>query len=382
MSFKLNGAPYNKDDMNIAVYRRDLKDGSAGKSNHTGIIVDKDVDANMEKAVVAHETVHQHQQRDGELDYDKNNFYWKGKTYSRENLNEHNEDLPWEKEAYKASNGILNGKNKDMRNKFELKGYRGNNKAFKALSDRKLIGIQDGASAEMCGPGGGDECDAFSKKTKKPKFKDKSKQKRSRGTLEVENHTTMMKDPAMEVSVGQMDSQGRDTGWRSSDGKSVSDFKKEVKRTNIFSGDIGERASEYISRPEYQRTEKETIKTRKNNRGKAKVKVKRAYDYEDGKRTTQTTPYDMTVTKKRAIGGSKTKKYTTEASRAQDNKALFKAGKIGGKNKRSVVDVKLVSEDKMRKLSKKANKKLGKGNPKTSKVKNFTQKGIRDKAIA
>jgi hypothetical protein len=148
MSFKLNGAPYNKDDMNIAVYRRDLKDGSAGKSNHTGIIVDKDADANMEKAVVAHETVHQHQQRDGELDYDKNNFYWKGKVYPRENLNEHNEDLPWEKDAYKASNGILNGKNKDMRNKFELKGHRGNNKAFKALADRKLIGGQDGASVE------------------------------------------------------------------------------------------------------------------------------------------------------------------------------------------------------------------------------------------
>lgn len=143
MSFKLNGAPYNKDDMNIAVYRKDLTDGSAGKSNHTGIIVDKDIDANVEKAVVAHETVHQHQQRNGELDYDRNNFYWKGKTYPRENLNEHNEDLPWEKEAYEASNGILNGKNKDMRNKFELKGHRGNNKSFKALSDRKLIGGQD-----------------------------------------------------------------------------------------------------------------------------------------------------------------------------------------------------------------------------------------------
>jgi hypothetical protein len=162
MSFKLNGAPYNKDDMNIAVYRKDLKDGSAGKSNHTGIIVDKDVDANVEKAVVAHETVHQHQQRNGELDYDRNNFYWKGKTYPRENLNEHNEDLPWEKEAYKASNGILNGKNKDMRNKFELKGHRGNRKPFKALSDRKLIGSQDGASA----PGGPAEKEKVTKSTK------------------------------------------------------------------------------------------------------------------------------------------------------------------------------------------------------------------------
>jgi hypothetical protein len=140
MSFKLNGAPYNKDNMNIGVYRRDLKDGSAGKSNHTGIIVDKDISKEMEDAVVAHETIHQHQQRNGDLDYDENNFYWKGKTYPRENLNEHNENLPWEKEAYKASNGVLNGKNKDMKERFQLKGYRGNNKPFKTLSDRGLIG--------------------------------------------------------------------------------------------------------------------------------------------------------------------------------------------------------------------------------------------------
>ena len=40
MSFKLNGAPYDKDNMNMAVYRKDLTDGSAAKSNHTGIIID------------------------------------------------------------------------------------------------------------------------------------------------------------------------------------------------------------------------------------------------------------------------------------------------------------------------------------------------------
>jgi len=147
MSFKLKGIPYNKDDMNIAVYRKPLDDGSMGKSNHTGIIVDTKADANTEKAVIAHETVHQHQQRDGELDYDSENFYWKGKTYPRENLNEHNENLPWEKEAYKESNKILNGNKEDMKKTFKLDGYRGNNKPFKGLTDRKLIGSQDdGAS--------------------------------------------------------------------------------------------------------------------------------------------------------------------------------------------------------------------------------------------
>ena len=148
MGFKLNGAPYNKDNMNIPVYRKDLKDGSAGKSNHTGIVVDKDVSKDMEDAVVAHETVHQHQQRNGELDYDNENFYWKGKTYSRKNLNEHNENLPWEKEAYKESNKILAQKNNDMKKSFKLTGYRGNGPSFKNLSEKGLIGSQDGASVD------------------------------------------------------------------------------------------------------------------------------------------------------------------------------------------------------------------------------------------
>jgi len=157
MGFKLKGSPYNKDNMNIPVYRKNLTDGSAGKSNHTGIIVDKDVDAETEKAVVAHETVHQHQQRRGDLDYDKENFYWKGKTYPRGEMNEHNKNLPWEKEAYKVSDEMLSN-NDDMKEKFKLKGYRGNNKPFKTMSDRGLIGAQDGgASAEMCGIGGGDD---------------------------------------------------------------------------------------------------------------------------------------------------------------------------------------------------------------------------------
>ncbi len=36
----------------------------------------------------------------GDLDYDDENVYWKGKTYSREDMQEGAENLPWEKEAY------------------------------------------------------------------------------------------------------------------------------------------------------------------------------------------------------------------------------------------------------------------------------------------
>lgn len=148
MGFKLKGAPYDKSNMNIAVYKKDLTDGSIGKSNHTGIIVQSGISPEEEQHVIAHEKVHQEQQAKGELDYDKENFYWKGKTYPRENLNEHNENLPWEKEAYKASEQSRKKQTEMGSTKFKLKGHRGNNKPFKHMTERGLIGASvDGASA-------------------------------------------------------------------------------------------------------------------------------------------------------------------------------------------------------------------------------------------
>jgi len=142
MSFKQKGAPYEKDNMNMAVYRKDLGDGSAAKSNHTGIILQTGLSPEEEQAAIAHEKVHQYQQRKGDLDYDKENFYWKGKTYPRENLNEHNEKLPWEVEAYKESNKLLKGEqtNKQMADKFTLRNGSGNGASFKNLTTKGLMG--------------------------------------------------------------------------------------------------------------------------------------------------------------------------------------------------------------------------------------------------
>ena len=142
MSFKQKGAPYEKDNMNMAVYRKDLGDGSAAKSNHTGIILQTGLSPEEEHAAIAHEKVHQYQQRKGDLDYDKENFYWKGKTYPRENLNEHNEKLPWEVEAYKESNKLLKGEqtNKQMADKFTLRNGSGNGASFKNLTTKGLMG--------------------------------------------------------------------------------------------------------------------------------------------------------------------------------------------------------------------------------------------------
>ncbi len=142
MGFKLKGKPYDEDNMNIAVYRKNLDDGSAAKSNHTGIILQTGLSPEVEGAAIEHEKVHQRQQKRGDLDYDENNFYWKGKTYSRKNLNEHNAKLPWEVEAYKESNKILNGKqtNKQMKEKFQLRNGKGNGASFANLTSKGLMG--------------------------------------------------------------------------------------------------------------------------------------------------------------------------------------------------------------------------------------------------
>jgi hypothetical protein len=142
MGFKQKGAPYEKDDMNIAVYRKDIGDGSAAKSNHTGIVLQSGLSPEMEEAAIAHEKIHQYQQRNGDLDYDENNFYWKGKTYPRENLNEHNEKLPWEVEAYKESNKLLKGKQNttQMKEKFQLRDGKGNGASFANLTSKGLMG--------------------------------------------------------------------------------------------------------------------------------------------------------------------------------------------------------------------------------------------------
>ena len=56
----------------------------------------KDVDD-----VVSHEKSTLDQMKRGDLDYDNENVYWKGKTYSRADMEEGAKNLPWEAEAYK-----------------------------------------------------------------------------------------------------------------------------------------------------------------------------------------------------------------------------------------------------------------------------------------
>ncbi len=99
MAFKLNNPPYNCD--NTPIYNVDMEQGILGKANKNGtIIINKDLDPSKREHVISHEKVHIDQIKRGDLNYDDNNVYWKGKKYSRTKMQEGAKNLPWEKEAY------------------------------------------------------------------------------------------------------------------------------------------------------------------------------------------------------------------------------------------------------------------------------------------
>ncbi len=102
MSFKLQNPPYAID--NTPIYSVDMEDGVLGKANNNGtIIVNKNLSPAMIEGVVNHEKIHIDQMKRGDLDYDDNNVYWKGKKFSRSKMNEGAKNLPWEAEAYKKA---------------------------------------------------------------------------------------------------------------------------------------------------------------------------------------------------------------------------------------------------------------------------------------
>lgn len=102
MAFKLINPPYTID--NTPVYHVDMEEGVMGKANNNGtIIVNKNLKPEQIKDVISHEKVHIDQMERGDLDYDDDNVYWKGKTYSRADMEEGAKNLPWEAEAYKKA---------------------------------------------------------------------------------------------------------------------------------------------------------------------------------------------------------------------------------------------------------------------------------------
>jgi len=103
MAFKLSNPPYYID--NTPIYNVDLGNGILGKANKNGsILVNKNItDEKQINDVIKHEKVHLDQIERGDLDYNDNAVFWKGKKYLRAQMKEGAKNLPWEKEAYSKS---------------------------------------------------------------------------------------------------------------------------------------------------------------------------------------------------------------------------------------------------------------------------------------
>ena len=102
MAYKMKMGKLSMD--NTPIYQMDTDEGVMGQANKNGsIVVDKNLGPLEQEDVVRHEKVHLDQMKRGDLDYDDNNVYWKGKKVPRSTMDEGNKNLPWEKEAYKAN---------------------------------------------------------------------------------------------------------------------------------------------------------------------------------------------------------------------------------------------------------------------------------------
>ena len=101
MAFKIS-SPYIVD--NTPIFEKDMDDNTLGMATNNGaILLNKNLPPEKKEMVIEHEKIHVDQFKRGDLEYDKKNVYWKGKTYPRSEMNEGAKDLPWEAEAYKVN---------------------------------------------------------------------------------------------------------------------------------------------------------------------------------------------------------------------------------------------------------------------------------------
>lgn len=145
------------------VIRKDLDGGVIAEANNDGSIhVDKSVKKGsaLEREAIAHEKVHLDQMKRGDLNYDDNNVYWKGKVYPRSSMNEGAKNLPWEKEAYDKTKHMKNKKKSaptkmsdaDLvaNNKQTHKGFKNYNKLFEDAFEkpRKKLNKKENSNEE------------------------------------------------------------------------------------------------------------------------------------------------------------------------------------------------------------------------------------------
>ena len=89
---------------NTPIYLIDTEEGVMGQATKNGsILLNKNLSKQDQQNVISHEKVHLDQMKRGDLDYDDDYVYWKGKKYPRSSMDEGNKKLPWKNEAYNKS---------------------------------------------------------------------------------------------------------------------------------------------------------------------------------------------------------------------------------------------------------------------------------------
>lgn len=98
MGFKLK-PPYSIDW--TPVYRSGEGNYQGATTNGGAIVINKNI-TNPKQYIntLSHEKVHVAQLKRGDMVYDKNFFYWKGKMFPRGKNIDGKKTLPWEREAY------------------------------------------------------------------------------------------------------------------------------------------------------------------------------------------------------------------------------------------------------------------------------------------
>lgn len=102
MSFKMKSSVGEIVMNNGIVQKVSMPDGVHGATLNDGTIhINKKLSPVQQKVALSHEKVHREQILRGDLSYDDDNIYWKGKKYPRKNMNEGFPKLEWEAEAYR-----------------------------------------------------------------------------------------------------------------------------------------------------------------------------------------------------------------------------------------------------------------------------------------
>ena len=102
MAYKMKSTVETLISGNSPIIKKDLGPNVHGETHNDGTIyINSRLSPVQQKIAISHEKVHKNQMDRGDLSYDEENVYWRGKKYPRKSMNEGAKNLPWEAEAYR-----------------------------------------------------------------------------------------------------------------------------------------------------------------------------------------------------------------------------------------------------------------------------------------